>query len=221
MALKAVLFDMDGVIVNSEPLHRKAFHQVFADLNIHVSQETYYSFSGSSTRNIAEKLVEGYGLSQTPDDIIAAKRSYFKELFANDTEFNLLPGVLELIQHYHQAGIKLVVASSASRNTITMVFDKFGLNPYFIGRISGDELEASKPDPQIFLQAAALAGEPVENCMVIEDATNGIIAAHRAGIFCAAYRSPHTHLQDYSLAQLVISDYQELRLEAIGQYFDR
>ncbi len=221
MALKAVLFDMDGVIVNSEPLHRKAFHQVFADLNIHVSQETYYSFSGSSTRNIAEKLVEGYGLDQTPDDIIAAKRSYFKELFANDTEFNLLPGVLELIQHYHQAGIKLVVASSASRNTITMVFDKFGLNPYFIGRISGDELEASKPDPQIFLQAAALAGEPVENCMVIEDATNGIIAAHRAGIFCAAYRSPHTHLQDYSLAQLVISDYQELRLEAIGQYFDR
>lgn len=211
---------MDGVIVDSEPLHRKAFHQVFEDLNIHVPQETYYSFSGASTRHIAEKLVEMFTLSQTPEFIIETKRKYFRELFYNDTTFDLLPGVRDLILHYHQEGIKLVVASSASRNTIAMVFEKFGLDPYFTGRISGADLAASKPHPEIFIRAAELAGEPPGRCMVIEDATNGILAAHRAGIFCAAFKSPHTHLQDYTLADLVVSDYRELMLEKIGGYFD-
>lgn len=210
---------MDGVIVDSEPLHRKAFHQVFDDLGIDVSKETYYSFSGASTRHIADRLIEMYALNEAPEAIVAAKRRYFKELFYNDTEFDLLPGVRGLIMHYHQEGIRLVVASSASRNTITMVFEKFGLDPYFTGRISGADLAASKPDPEIFIRAAELAGEPREHCMVIEDATNGILAAHRAGIFCAAFRSPHTHLQDYSLANLVVSDYKELRLEQVGHYF--
>lgn len=219
MALKAVLFDMDGVIVNSEPLHRKAYYQVFEDLGIDVPKGTYYSFSGASTRHIAEKLVEMFSLSQAPEFIIEAKRKYFRELFYNDTEFDLLPGVRDLIGHYHREGIKLVVASSAARNTIAMVFDKFGLDPYFTGRISGADLKASKPDPEIFIRAAELAGEPRECCMVIEDATNGILAAHRAGIFCAAFKSPHTHFQDYSLADLVVSDYRELRVEKVSGYF--
>ncbi len=210
---------MDGVIADSEPLHRKAFHQVFEDLGIDVPKETYYSFSGASTRHIADQLIEMYALNQTPEAIIGAKRRYFSELFYNDTEFDLLPGVKDLIMHYYQEGIRLVVASSASRNTIAMVFEKFGLEPYFTGRISGADLTASKPDPEIFIRAAELAGEPRERCMVIEDATNGILAAHRAGIFCAAFKSPHTHLQDYSLAGLVVSDYKELRLEKISRYF--
>lgn len=210
---------MDGVIVDSEPLHRKAFHQVFDDLGIDVPKETYYSFSGASTRHIAEKLKEVYSLSEAPEEIVEAKRRYFNELFYNDTEFDLLPGVRDLIEHYHREGIRLVVASSASRNTIAMVFEKFGLDSYFSGRVSGADLAASKPHPEIFIRAAQLAGESPEHCMVIEDATNGILAAHRAGIFCAAFKSPHTHLQDYSLADLVVSDYKELRLEIISRYF--
>lgn len=210
---------MDGVIVDSEPLHRKAFHRVFEDLDIHVPQEMYYSFSGAATRHIAERLIDIFALNISPESIMEAKRKYFRELFYNDTEFDLLPGVRELIAHYHAEGIKLVVASSATRNTIAMVFDRFGLNPYFTGRISGADLKASKPNPEIFLRAAVWAEEPTQNCMVIEDATNGIVAAHRAGIFCAAFKSPHTHLQDYTLADLVVSDYRELRLEQIGRYF--
>jgi len=219
MALKAVLFDMDGVIVDSEPLHRKAFHRVFEDLGIHVPQEMYYSFSGAATRHIADRLIDLFALDVTPERIMEAKRNYFRELFYNDTEFDLLPGVRDLIMHYHQEGIKLVVASSASRKTIAMVFEKFGLNPYFTGGISGADLAASKPDPEIFIRAAELAGEPRGHCMVIEDATNGILAAHRAGIFCAAFKSPHTHLQDYSLAGLVVSDYKALRLGQVSRYF--
>jgi beta-phosphoglucomutase len=219
MALKAVLFDMDGVLVNSEPLHRKAFHEVFEDLGIEVSKEQYYSFSGASTQHIADALVEHFQLTVTPQFIIDKKRAYFKDLFYNDQEFDLLPGVRDLLNHYRENGIRMVVASSASRVTIQMVFDRFGISSYFLGRVSGADLEASKPHPEIFLKAAALSGTPTEECMVIEDATNGILAAHRAGIFCAAFRSPHTHLQDYSLANMVVEDYKELYLPRIQSFF--
>jgi beta-phosphoglucomutase len=219
MALKAVLFDMDGVIVDSEPLHRKAFYSTFEDLGIVVPKEVYTSFAGAATHNIAVKLIDMYGLDVSAEYIMETKRKYFSDLFYNDSEFDLVPGVRNLIEHYAENQIKLVVASSATRNTIEMVFDKFGLDKYFIGRISGADLVESKPNPEIFIQASKLARESVENCMVIEDATNGIVAAHRAGIFCSAYKSPHTHLQDYSLAGLVVSDYTELSLDKLEKYF--
>ena len=220
MALKAVLFDMDGVIVDSEPLHRNAFYRVFDELKIEVTKEVYTSFAGASTQNIADKLIAMYDLSVSAEFIMESKRKHFRDFFYNDTDFDLIPGVRNLIEHYSENGIKLVVASSATRNTIAMVFDKFGLDKYFIGRISGADLLESKPNPEIFLRAAEIAGEPVENCMVIEDATNGIKAARAAGIFCAAFKSPHTHLQDYSLAGMVVSDYSELELSKLNPFFN-
>lgn len=210
MTLKAVLFDMDGVIVDSEPMHRKAFFKVFEDLGITVSMEVYTSFAGSSTQNIADKLISMYDLQVSAQEIMDSKRKYFKGYFYNDSEFDLIPGVRKLIEYYYNNGIKLVVASSATRTTIEMVFDKFGLDKYFMGRISGADLVESKPNPEIFIKAAEIAGEPTENCMVIEDAANGILAANRAGIFSVAYKSPNTHLQDYSLANKVIEDFSEL-----------
>lgn len=219
MSLKAVLFDMDGVIVDSEPLHRKAFYSTFEDLDIEVSLEVYTSFAGASTQNIADKLINMYNLSVPASFIMDSKRKYFKEYFYGDSDFDLIPGVRKLIEHFHENGIKLIVASSATKNTIEMVFDKFGLDKYFLGRISGADLVESKPNPEIFIRAAKIADVPVENCMVIEDATNGIKAARAAGIFCTAFKSPHTHLQDYSLANLVVEDFADLELSKLSKHF--
>lgn len=219
MPLKAVLFDMDGVIVDTEPLHRKAYFKTFEDLSIRVSEEMYNSFTGSSTKKVCETLIQEFSLTHTVEEITNIKRNYFKHFFDSDTEFDLLPGVRELIEHYHQNGIKLVLASSASLNTIEWVFEKFGLNPYFMGKISGAELKESKPHPEIFLKAARIADEPIENCMVIEDSTNGILAANRAKIFCAAYQSPHSKMQDYSIANLSVSNFKNLEIQEINPYF--
>ena len=220
MPFKAVLFDMDGVIVDTEPLHRKAYFQTFHDLNIDVSEELYATFTGASTKKVCDTLIQHFDLSQTPEDIISSKRRYFKDYFDHDTTFDLIPGVLDLIQNYHLNNIKLVLASSASMNTIRWVFEKFNLDQYFIAKISGADLKASKPHPEIFQKAAELAAEPRENCMVIEDSTNGIQAAHAAGIFCAAYTSEHTHQQDYSKAGMVVSDFSELKTENIAPFFN-
>ena len=219
MPLKAVLFDMDGVIVDTEPLHRKAYFKTFNDLGIDVSEELYASFTGASTKRVCETLIQEFNLKQTYEEIAKTKRDYFKEYFYNDEEFDLISGVRELIQHYYDNRIRLILASSATMVTINMVFEKFELEPYFSGKISGADLKESKPHPEVFLLAAEMANEPVENCMVIEDSTNGILASHRANIFCSAYRSPHSKNQDYTLANIVVSDYAELELDKISKYF--
>lgn len=219
MSLKAVLFDMDGVIVDTEPLHRKAYFKTFDELGITVSEDLYTSLTGASTKRVAETLIGKYNLTQTYETIAAIKRAHFKDYFDNDEEFDLIPGVRELIKHYHENGVKLILASSATMITINMVFEKFGLEQYFSGKISGAALKESKPHPEVFLLAAEMAEEPAENCMVIEDSTNGILAASRAEIFCAAYRSPHSKNQDYTLADIVVSDYEELELDKLSKYF--
>ncbi|MDL1913141.1 MAG: HAD family phosphatase [Bergeyella sp.] len=220
MPLQAVLFDMDGVIVNTEPLHKKAFYKVFGNLGIHVSSEFYASFMGSSTKNVVNKLVNEFSLDMSQEKILSEKRKYFKYFFDTEEGFSLLPGVKDLIETYHEAGITLVLASSASKSSIEWVFDKFDLHPYFKDKISGESLQESKPHPEIFEIAARRSGTPKKNCMVIEDSTNGIKAARKAGIFCAAYSSNFNHGQDYSLANIVVENFSSLKPEKLKKYFD-
>lgn len=219
--LKAVLFDMDGVIVDTEPLHRKAYFKMFEEIGINVSEALYTSFTGQSTLEICQTLVDTFALAQTPQTLVAVKRKHFKYLFENDTSLQLLPGVLDLIKDYHQNGITLVLASSASIDNIKRIFTRFNLDPYFVAKLSGADLAKSKPHPEIFLKAAEAAGQPTTNCMVIEDSTNGIKAAKAAGIYCVAYNSKHSHDQDYSLADLVVGNFKELVFEKVGELVKR
>ena len=219
MPLKAVLFDMDGVIVDTEPLHRKAYFQMFSDFEIEVSDDLYTSFTGASTKRVCNTLIEKYNLNANHEELSIIKRKYFKDYFYNDADFNLIAGVKDIIEHYFENNIKLVLASSASMTTINMVFEKFDLEKYFIGKISGADLKESKPHPEIFILASEISKESKENCMVIEDSTNGILAAHSAGIFCTAYQSEHSTNQVYDKANLLISDFSEIEMHKINPYF--
>jgi HAD superfamily hydrolase (TIGR01509 family) len=208
--LKAVLFDMDGVIVDTEPLHRKAYFKMFEDVKIDVSQAMYDSFTGQATLPICRTLCQHFNLSETPDHLVSTKRKHFKYLFENDSDLDLLEGVRELIKDYHANGLTLVLASSASMPNINRIFERFDLNKYFKAKISGADLKASKPHPEIFLKAAELAEEHTDHCMVIEDSTNGIEAAKAANIYCVGFKSPHSVNQDYSKADRVITSFNEI-----------
>jgi HAD superfamily hydrolase (TIGR01509 family) len=208
--LKAVLFDMDGVIVDTEPLHRKAYFKMFEDMKIDVGQEMYDSFTGQATLPICRTLCEYFGISESPEHLVATKRKHFKYLFENDNDLALLDGVHDLIKDYHANGLTLVLASSASMPNINRIFERFDLDKYFKAKISGADLKASKPHPEIFIKAAELAGEQTENCMVIEDSTNGIAAAKAANIYCVGFKSPHSTNQDYSKADRVITSFEEI-----------
>lgn len=208
--LKAVLFDMDGVIVDTEPLHRKAYHKMFNEVNINVKEDLYASFTGQSTINICRRLVNHFQLDNAPEVLVRLKRQHFKYLFENDKDLSLIDGVLDRIKDYNSNGLKLVVASSASMPNINRIFERFDLNQYFMGKFSGADLKQSKPHPEIFIKAAEHTGFLKSECMVIEDSTNGILAAKAADIFCAGFKSPHSSHQDYSKADIIVSSFNEI-----------
>ncbi len=213
--IQTVIFDMDGVIVDTEPVHHYAYFKQFDELNIVVSQEIYSSFTGNSTRNTFQKLKNLFPIEVEVEDLIQRKRSIFNDAFDTKEDLALLEGVEVLIKDLHANGIQLILASSASKVTIDRVFKRFNLHPYFSHIVSGEDFPNSKPHPAIFEHAASLSIAPKQNCIVIEDSTNGIIAAKAAGIYCIGYRSENSKLQDLSKADLVIKHFDELNFKRI------
>ena len=213
--IQTVIFDMDGVIVDTEPVHRYAYYKQFAELNIEVTEAMYTSFTGFSTRNTFQTLKEQFQLEQEVEDLIQRKRSIFNDAFDTKEDLELLEGVRALIEDLHQNGIQLIVASSASKVTIDRVFTRFGLHDFFTHIVSGEDFPKSKPHPAIFEHAAALSIAPKENCIVIEDSTNGVKAAKAAGIFCVGYNSEHSKDQNLDEADKVINHFNELTAEVI------
>ena len=215
--LKAVIFDMDGVIVNSEPLHHLAYKKMFEEFQLDVSNSLYESFTGQSTHTICKQLCEIFNIYEDPNLLVQSKRKHFKVIFDNDTSFQMIDGALELIQDYFDNNITLVLASSASMTNIERIFEKFDLNKYFKSRISGADLKESKPNPEIFVKAAKLSGHSKDECIVIEDSTNGIIAAKSAGIYCVGYSSFNSKNQNYDNADLVISSLNEINFKKVSK----
>ncbi|HQZ25962.1 MAG TPA: HAD family hydrolase [Flavobacterium sp.] len=216
--IQTVIFDMDGVIVDTEPVHSYAYFQHFAELNIDVSKDTFTSFMGNSTRNTFQKLKEMFPIDGEVEDLIQRKRTLFNDAFDSKEDLYLIEGVEKLIQDLHQNGMQLILASSAAKVTIERVFKRFNLHQYFTHIVSGEDFPDSKPHPAIFEYAASLSIAPKENCIVIEDSTNGIRAAKAAGIFCVGYNSENSKLQDLSLADVVVENLDELSFEIISQY---
>ena len=216
--IQTVIFDMDGVIVDTELVHRYAYFKQFGELNIEVPEEMYTSFTGLSTRNTFQKIKDHFQLEQEVEDLILRKRSIFNDAFDSKEDLALLDGVENLIKDFHKNGMQLIVASSASKVTIDRVFRRFDLHQYFSHIVSGEDFPNSKPHPAIFMHAASLSIAPRENCIVIEDSTNGVKAAKAADIFCVGYNSFHSKDQDLSLADVIVNHFNELNYEIVSQY---
>ena len=214
--IQTVIFDMDGVIVDTEPVHRYAYFQHFSELSIDVSEEMFTSFTGNSTRNVFQRVNTIFNLNADVEELILRKRTIFNDAFDHKEDLELLEGVENLIKNLHENGVELILASSASKVTIDRVFRRFGLHPYFKHIVSGEDFPKSKPHPAIFEFAASLSKAPKENCIVIEDSTNGVLAAKAAGIYCVGYNSIHSKLQDLSKADLIINHFNELDYQAIA-----
>lgn len=214
--IQTVIFDMDGVIVDTEPVHRYAYFQHFSELNIDVSEELFTSFTGKSTRNVFQKVNSIFNLNADVEELILRKRTIFNDAFDHKEDLELLEGVEKLIKNLHENGVELILASSASKVTIDRVFRRFGLHPYFSNIVSGEDFPKSKPHPAIFEFAASLSKAPKENCIVIEDSTNGVLAAKAAGIYCVGYNSVHSKLQDLSKADKIVNHFNELDYNVIA-----
>lgn len=210
-AIKCVIFDMDGVVIDSEEIHKKAYYETFNTIGVDVSDDLYKSFTGSSTINAFQRLVAHFKLDLDPEELVLNKRERYVNFFENDPTLHLVNGVEEIIKYFYNKGITLVLASSSAMVNIDRVFNRFDLHQYFTAKISGADLTESKPHPEIFEKAAILGKTPRENCIVIEDSDNGVKAANDANIFVFGYKNPVVLDQTLENANAVIHDYRELK----------
>lgn len=214
--IKTVIFDMDGVLINSEPLHHLVFNSQFKKLKIEVSDELFATFTGNSTQMIFEKIIQHFDLKHDVTELVNEKTRLFVDAFHKSTAYNLISGVKDVIIDLHKNEIQLIVASSSEMEIIEAIFDRFDLNPYFSHKVSGADFPKSKPHPAIFLKAVELSGALAAECIVIEDSTNGIQAAKAAGLYCIAYKGFDVDTQNQSLADEIILDFFELNYQKIS-----
>ena len=210
---QAVIFDMDGVLADTEPLHGKSFVQAFGKLGIRTTLERYrqaVTLAGSTVRDYYLSLG---GQESTWERIKQIKDKLITALIESDGV--LMPGAVDLLRLLKGASIPTAVATSARRASLEIVLDKFELWPYFDAFATKDDVEAEKPDPAVFLLAAEkLAVDPAA-CIVVEDSPRGVLAAHRAGMKCIAVPTPSTADGDFSLADVVVDSLEAVNLEAL------
>jgi beta-phosphoglucomutase-like phosphatase (HAD superfamily) len=214
--MKAVIFDMDGVIIDSEPLHYRLETQFFKEVGINLAEGEYESFTGTSGGDMFTRLKKRFGLNQSVEELLAEGRRRYMETLKKEG-IPIISGIPELIARLSEAGMKLAVASSAPHEQIDLVMntphtpeDSDGsLARFFSVRVSGDDVDRGKPDPSVFLKAAELLGTLPEDCWVIEDSENGVKAARAAGMSCIGYQDPGSVFQDLSRANVTIREIKE------------
>lgn len=181
--IRAVIFDMDGVLVDSEPFICEAATRMFAEHGLIVEPEDFLPFVGAGENRYIGGVAEKYGF---PLDIERDKaRTY--EIYGEIVRGKLepLPGVHAFISRARAKGLRLALASSADRIKIEINLRDIGLPPEtFDAVVSGQDVVNKKPDPEIFVAAARKLGVRADECLVVEDAVNGVEAAKRAGARC-------------------------------------
>jgi len=211
--IEAIIFDMDGVIIDSEPIHLEIVKGVTREHNLDISDAELQSYVGSSTLEMWTDLVQRYGVDASPANLANLTKNRITTHYKSSDKLPDVSGVKDLIKKSEQTVNKLALASSSSMEHINIVLDKLKLQTYFPQRVSGSDLPKSKPDPMIFIQTSELLQIPPASCLVIEDSYNGVTAAKAAGMTCIGFKNMHSGNQDLRRADLVIDDFNEFRLE--------
>ncbi|MDK2946648.1 HAD family hydrolase [Geotoga petraea] len=217
--LEAVIFDMDGVIINSEPLHYEANQQLFDKLGFSVPMNEYSNYIGISTEKMWEDLRDKYDLNENLDTLTDKHRKHTHDFIRKNMNGNEIPGIRKILEELKDKNIKTAVASSSSKDLIETVIKGFDLCQYFDILVSGEEVEKGKPNPDIFIYAAKKLKVNIKNCLVIEDSTNGIKAAKKAGAKCIGFNNPDSHGQDLTKADIVINKFDVLNYDLLKSLF--
>lgn len=210
--LKAIFFDMDGVLVDSEPFHYDAETKIHQSLGITIPAEIRKNFVGLANNVMWEFIKKEYGLHQSISELMdISLRMRMDELLELPPQ-QPIKGITALLQSLKENNIKTAVASSSTPQFIFTMIEKAGLTGWFDLYISGDQVPQGKPAPDIFLETARQLFVKPDECIVIEDSANGVKAAVAAGMKCVGFRNPNSGDQDISPAHLIIDDFELLRV---------
>lgn len=206
---KAVIFDMDGVIIDSEQVHKEAAYVLIGRLGFSVSETLFETFTGRRSVDCWQLMMDAQQeeVSYDPVKLAEEEEEIFFSLYYDQLKAELVPGVQELIMKFRSMGLKLIVASSSPIIAIEKMLTHFRLESVFAGFVSGEQVEHGKPEPDIFLAAAKELGVDPSDCLVIEDSDAGVLAAKKAGMKAIGYANPNSHNQQLNEADLVVNDF--------------
>jgi putative hydrolase of the HAD superfamily len=213
--IKAIIFDLDGVIVDSEPLHFEAHQKALKEFGMEISLKEYLAF-GVATGDgfLYEKISEKYPEKiLSVADIRRRKKYIYKEL--SKDKLQLREGVADLLDKL-SGNFVLTLASSGEKEIVEFVLDKFGLQNYFEIVISGNDVEKVKPNPDIYLKNVEKLGLDKKECIAIEDSQTGLRAAKAAGLKCIVVPCEFTQTQNFSEADVVFEKLTEINIEKIN-----
>jgi len=209
--ITTVIFDLDGLLADTEPLHFRAYQMALREKNLTLNEAEYAEHWVRSGNGIVEWLQE-HGLKFDPQEIRARKSQRYLELLSSS--LRPMEGAVELLQEL--TGKKtLALASSSYRDAVDGVLQGLRLTHYFKAIVSGLDVAKVKPAPDIFLAAARQVGANASECLVLEDAEKGVIAAFHAGMRCIAVPNAYTRHHDFSKATRVCASLREVTPELI------
>lgn len=207
----AVIFDMDGVITDSERWNVQATIDILKEEGAQISGQELSLFSGKTQETIWKTLKERFQLCKDVEFYVkqfVEVRDHMLEIVGG---VQPMPGVTELIEKLHTRGIPLAIASGSSVSDIESYMKKLGIRECFQDIVSGCDCKEGKPSPEIYLRAAEAVGYPSGKCIVVEDALNGMKAARAAGMLCVGYVPPTSYITDVSYADVVIQHFDEFQ----------
>jgi HAD superfamily hydrolase (TIGR01509 family) len=213
---KALIFDFDGVIVKSEPLHHRTFIEILAPFEVKISRRKWYEdFAGTGSRSIFRRLFAEYGIDGDIEEFIQKRR----KLYVKYVKQGMLKPTQGLRRFLSKLGTgdwksSIAIASGSHNSNIELILKQIGLDPYFDVIVGGNDVKKPKPDPEGFLLAAKMLGKKTNDCVVIEDSIRGAEAACRAGMKLVCFDSPIANRLNNSCIKIIHS-YSEFPLELL------
>ena len=205
-----IIFDMDGVLMNTEALHYAIWREVFAERGLTVDFDHYKDCIGSTNARLMQLIYEGYGVDFREDGSIIQR--FFQRKWEHVSLHGVPPieGVTETLARLKAAGYRMAVASSSPRKSIEVCLQSLQIEHFFEVLFSSEQVARPKPAPDVFLAAAAAMGADPKICTVVEDSRNGSVAAKAAGARCIGFVNPDSGDQDLSAADVLIHHFSEL-----------
>ena len=208
-AVKAIVFDMDGVIIDSEPMHHKATMLTLSRFGINVTEEELHPFIGVSGETYHKTLVTNHGLTAGMAEFISEYDKAVEEVFASG--YPEVKGARDLIGMASEKGLKIGLASSSSPHMIHDVLFRLGIADFFDAVVSGRNVNNGKPAPDIYLEAAERLSTATGDCVAIEDAAAGVASAKAAGMRVIGFDNPNSRGQDITAADAVVKTMEEAK----------
>ena len=213
MPIRAVIFDFDGVIAETEHTHIRAEKETMLKYGIKISEDELHEFTGTTAKHMFTELIRRYDLNTSFDEIFNEKEKIMFKLL--ETDVQPTKGVIELLWKLKGKKMKLGIGSSSHRRLITYVLKKLEIENLFEAVVGAEDITYGKPNPEIFLKCARMLGTDPAQCLVVEDAALGLQAARAAGMICLGYRNPHSGKQDLAKADFVTDDFTRLDIEKL------